>query len=84
MRQLLAAVAEFCIGAKTVGHLVILRTTPGAAQHLAALIDGMKLDSLVGSIAGDDTILLITSPPDLTPTDSAVTLLHTLGIAGHG
>lgn len=38
---------------------VVLRTPPGAAQFLASAIDQGQLDGVVGTIAGDDTILLI-------------------------
>ena len=42
-----------------VQQLVVLRTPPGEAQQLAVAIDRANLDELVGTIAGDDTILVI-------------------------
>ena len=45
-------------------NLVVVKSSSGAAQGVAAALDGADLDGIVGSIAGDDTILLIT--PDLT------------------
>ncbi len=41
-------------------HTVIVKTYPGMAQAVAASLDSITLDDVLGSIAGDDTILLIT------------------------
>jgi len=41
------------------GNLVVLRTPPGAAQFLASALDRSGLTDLVGTIAGDDTILVV-------------------------
>ncbi len=41
------------------GNLVVLRTPPGAAQFLASAIDRVGLADVVGTIAGDDTILVV-------------------------
>ena len=43
----------------TSGDLVVARTPPGAAQFFASAIDHASLDGVVGTIAGDDTVLLI-------------------------
>lgn len=43
------------------GHLAVLKTRPGYAAGLASDIDAHKLESVIGTIAGDDTILLIIS-----------------------
>lgn len=43
------------------GNLVVLRTPPGAAQVVAAAIDSAQLDGVLGSVAGDDTVLLVTA-----------------------
>lgn len=40
-------------------NLVVLKTMPGLANAAGAAIDGMELPDLVGSLAGDDTVLLI-------------------------
>jgi len=44
-----------------VQQLVVLRTPPGDAQQLAIAIDRADLEEVVGTIAGDDTILVIAS-----------------------
>ena len=41
------------------GNLVVLRTPPGAAQFLASAIDRAALSDVIGTIAGDDTILVV-------------------------
>ncbi len=40
-------------------NLVVVKTMPGLAPAAAAALDGMGIDTLVGSLAGDDTVLLI-------------------------
>jgi transcriptional regulator of arginine metabolism len=42
------------------GNLVVIKTTTGTAQGVAAALDGADLPAVLGSIAGDDTILAIT------------------------
>ncbi len=46
----------------TSGDLVVVRTPPGAAQFFASALDRAALSSVVGTIAGDDTVLLIARP----------------------
>jgi transcriptional regulator of arginine metabolism len=56
---------ELLTGADASGNLVVLRTPPGAAQFLASALDRSGLSDVVGTIAGDDTILVVardTSP----------------------
>ena len=49
--------------ATRVEQLIVLRTPPGEAQHLALAIDRAAPDDIVGTIAGDDTVLVIASGP---------------------
>jgi len=44
-------------------NLTVLRTPPGAAQFLASAIDRAALHEVVGTIAGDDTVLVIAREP---------------------
>jgi transcriptional regulator of arginine metabolism len=53
------AVREFLRRHRQVDQLVVLRTDPGQAQILALAIDRADLPDVVGTIAGDDTILVI-------------------------
>ena len=55
--------SEVLVSAEASANLVVLRTPPGAAQYFASAIDRVAWDSILGTIAGDDTILLITRDP---------------------
>jgi transcriptional regulator of arginine metabolism len=57
--QLQRAVGEYLTRVSRVQQLVLLRTGPGQAQPLAAALDGARLPEVVGTVAGDDTILVI-------------------------
>jgi transcriptional regulator of arginine metabolism len=57
--RLVRLLRELLTGADASGNLVILRTPPGAAQFLASAVDRAGLPDVVGTIAGDDTILLV-------------------------
>jgi transcriptional regulator of arginine metabolism len=54
------ALSEYLSKADRVQQLVLLRTGPGQAQILGVAIDGARLPDVVGTLAGDDTILVIT------------------------
>ena len=41
-------------------HILLLKTSIGAAQRVAAVIDRLKISQIVGTISGDDTILIAT------------------------
>ncbi|MBO3747749.1 arginine repressor [Streptosporangiaceae bacterium NEAU-GS5] len=55
--------AELLVAAEASANLVILRTPPGAAQYLASAIDHADWESILGTVAGDDTILVISRDP---------------------
>ncbi len=46
------------------GNLVVLRTPPGAAQVVAAALDGSDLEGIIGTVAGDDTVLVVATRAD--------------------
>lgn len=50
------------------GQLAVLKTRPGLASAVAALIDTQMVRPIIGTIAGDDTILLI-GRVDVTQAD---------------
>lgn len=54
---------ELLVSAVASANLVVLRTPPGAAQFLASAIDHIAQPDLLGTIAGDDTVLLICRDP---------------------
>jgi transcriptional regulator of arginine metabolism len=55
---------ELLVSAVAAVNLVVLRTPPGAASYLASAIDQTRDPDVVGTIAGDDTILLVTGGTD--------------------
>jgi transcriptional regulator of arginine metabolism len=55
--------AEILVSAEGSANLVVLRTPPGAAQYFASAVDRVGWEWILGTIAGDDTILLITRSP---------------------
>lgn len=54
------AILEYLRRVDLVQQLLVLRTDPGQAQPLALAIDRAELSEVVGTVAGDDTILVIT------------------------
>ena len=54
------ALTEYMTRVDRVQQLVLLRTGPGQAQLLGVAIDSARLPEVVGTLAGDDTILIIT------------------------
>jgi transcriptional regulator of arginine metabolism len=57
--KLIRLLRELLTSVDCSGNLVVLRTPPGAAQFLASAIDRTGLPDIVGTIAGDDTILVV-------------------------
>ena len=55
----LAAMSALVVGIREGAAIVVVHTRPGAAQAVAALVDQARLESIIGSIAGDDTIFLV-------------------------
>lgn len=55
--------SELLVSAEASANLVVLRTPPGGAQFLASAIDKAELSGVLGSIAGDDTVLVIGRDP---------------------
>jgi transcriptional regulator of arginine metabolism len=52
--------AEFVLDVRTAQNLVVLKTAPGHANSVAVALDQEEWPEVVGTIAGDDTILVIT------------------------
>jgi transcriptional regulator of arginine metabolism len=57
--RLLRLLHELLTGVDSSGNIAVLRTPPGAAQYLASALDRAGLPDVVGTIAGDDTILVV-------------------------
>ncbi|MBB2987177.1 arginine repressor [Terracoccus luteus] len=76
--RLRRTVEELLVSASLAGNLVVLRTPPGAANYLAIAIDQTRDPDVVGTIAGDDTIMLAAVSPDR----AAVVLERLLSLSG--
>jgi transcriptional regulator of arginine metabolism len=58
--SLARALGEFLLDIRPAENLLVLKTPPSGAQPLAAAVDGAKFAEIAGTIAGDDTVLIIT------------------------
>ncbi|MFV0460507.1 MAG: arginine repressor [Actinomycetales bacterium] len=54
---------DLLVTAEAASNLVVLRTPPGAAQLLASAIDQSQFAEVLGTIAGDDTVLVVARDP---------------------
>lgn len=54
---------------------VVLKTYPGLAQAVASTVDGMKIADVLGCVAGDDTIILVTRS-EASSAEISVQLQH--------
>lgn len=52
---------ELLVTAQSSEQLVVVRTPPGAAGYLASALDHARLPDVLGTIAGDDTIMIVTA-----------------------
>ena len=64
-------------------NLVVLRTPPGCAHVVASALDRSGLDGLIGTVAGDDTLLCVAGP-DTTGEALADRLRGLAGLGGDG
>lgn len=61
--RLVRYLRELLTSAEASANLVVLRTPAGAAQFLASVIDHSAWPDILGTVAGDDTVLVITRDP---------------------
>jgi transcriptional regulator of arginine metabolism len=61
--RLARLLAELLVSAEASANLVVLRTPPGASNFLASALDRARLPEVLGTVAGDDTILVIARDP---------------------
>lgn len=61
--RLVRLLHELLTGVDSSANICVLRTPPGAAQFLASGLDRSGLVEVVGTIAGDDTILVVSRDP---------------------
>jgi transcriptional regulator of arginine metabolism len=65
--RLARMLGELLTSAEGSANLAVLRTPPGAAQFLASALDKVALPDVMGTIAGDDTLLVVSRAADGGP-----------------
>jgi transcriptional regulator of arginine metabolism len=71
---------ELLVSAVGSANLVVLRTPPGAAQFFASALDHAEIADILGTIAGDDTVLVVARDP--AGGDAIADQLLVLGLQG--
>ena len=71
---------EWAVAVDHSGHLVVVRTPPGCAHVVASALDRSGVDGVLGTVAGDDTILVIASE-DCGGAELSVRLREIAGLA---
>jgi transcriptional regulator of arginine metabolism len=66
-QQFAALASEFLMDVRSAQNLVVLKTAPGDANSVAVALDNEEWPEIIGTIAGDDTILVI-APNAVTAT----------------
>ncbi|KYC95115.1 transcriptional regulator ArgR [Heyndrickxia sporothermodurans] len=59
MQKLKRTLTDAFISIDFAGHLIVLKTLPGNAHALGALIDILEWEEIIGTLCGDDTCLII-------------------------
>jgi transcriptional regulator of arginine metabolism len=69
-------VSEFVTSCESANNLVVVKTQPGTAPGVAAAVDAASLPNVMGSVAGNDTVLVICD--ELEGADELVNLVNKL------
>jgi transcriptional regulator of arginine metabolism len=77
--RLARLLAELMVSADSSANMALLRTPPGAAQFLASAFDKAEVTGILGTVAGDDTVLVISRDPD----GGAAIVQRLLALANH-
>lgn len=59
IQKLKRAMSDSFVSMERANNLVVMKTLPGNANSIAVLIDNLDWDEMIGTICGDDTILII-------------------------
>ncbi|OZI11901.1 arginine repressor [Bacillaceae bacterium SAS-127] len=66
LQKLKRSLVDAFVSIDAAGHFVVMKTLPGNAQAVGALIDNLDWDEIMGTICGDDTCLIICRAPEHT------------------
>ena len=75
--QLRRVMGEWVAEVACSGNIVILRTPPGCAHVVASALDRSRIDGLLGTVAGDDTLMCVSAE-----TDGSALSQHLRDLAG--
>lgn len=75
--QLRRVMGEWVADVAQSGNIVVLRTPPGCAHVVASALDRSRVDGLLGTVAGDDTLMCVSAD-----ADGAVLAADLRGLAG--
>lgn len=74
---------EWVVEVAPSGNLVLLRTPPGSAHVVASALDRSGLEGVLGTVAGDDTLLVVVAEGH-TGAEMAAALAELAGLGGEG
>ena len=79
-RQYTGVLQDGVLSMEQAGNLLVVKTVSGMAMAVAAAIDAVKLEGIVGSIAGDDTILCAVKTEEQVASvmESMQSLIHSM------
>jgi transcriptional regulator of arginine metabolism len=72
--ELIPTVERFVLDVVPTGNLVVVKTPPGAAHFVGSALDGAGLAQVAGTVAGDDTLIVVAAPSS-TGDDVAALLI---------
>ncbi|WP_270179217.1 transcriptional regulator AhrC/ArgR [Alkalihalobacillus sp. CinArs1] len=67
LQKLKRTLTDAFISIDDADHLIVMKTLPGNANAIGALIDNLDWEEIMGNISGDDTILIICKKPEHAP-----------------
>jgi len=65
--QLRRVMGEWVADVSHSGNIVVLRTPPGCAHVVASALDRSRIEGLLGTVAGDDTLMCVSAATDGSP-----------------
>jgi transcriptional regulator of arginine metabolism len=66
LQKLKRTLTDAFVKIDTAGHMLVMKTLPGNANAIGALIDNLDWEEILGTICGDDTCLIICRTEDET------------------
>lgn len=68
LQKLKRSLMDAFVRIDSAGHLLVMKCLPGNAMAIGALLDNLDWEEILGTICGDDTILIICRTPEDTET----------------